>query len=293
MRIVILFALILILGSTPSARGQAFENHWHDGKAELDGYRLVVSRYGEERAGTAVMIFVTEPFRESTRVKADHPDQRPEDVFDVIKLNLVRDFQTGIYDYNTMVSVFSRTDDFSAVKTSFTSAEWCGHVYEEQIYRPGKVDGTLFSYFEGESGSYTLPYPEGGVMEDNLFIWLRGLKGDVVAPGRTRTVPFLPGTFADRLAHQKPAWTEAEISRRPRNETVLVPAGEFSTRVVDIQVKDGKHGTFYLENAYPHRIVKWELAPDVRGELTGTLRVPYWTLHDNGGESYLKDLGLK
>src|SRR6185295_3327862 len=42
--------------------GAAFESHWQDGKAELDGYRYTVTRYGHARAGTAVMVYVTEPF---------------------------------------------------------------------------------------------------------------------------------------------------------------------------------------------------------------------------------------
>jgi len=286
-----LFALLLISAARPAA-AQTFDEFWHDGKAELDGYKLTVSRYGQDRTGTAVMVFVTEPFRESTRVKADHPDEHPEDVVDVIKLNLVRDFQTGIYDYNTMVSVFSRTRDFAPLKVSFSSQEWCGNVYEEMIFRDDKVDGTLFSYFEGETGTFSLPVPKGGMTEDNLYIWLRGLQGDVLGPGVTRKVPFLPGAFHARLAHEAPVWTEAVITRRPRNESVTVPGGQFSARVVDIKISPSRQGTFWIENDYPHRILKWTLDPDVNGELTGTVRVPYWTLHNNGEESYLRELGL-
>jgi 4-aminobutyrate aminotransferase-like enzyme len=49
--------------------GAVFESHWQDGKAELDGYRYTVTRYGHARAGTAVMVYVTEPFSEAKRVK--------------------------------------------------------------------------------------------------------------------------------------------------------------------------------------------------------------------------------
>ena len=41
----------------PGGRGEDinFSRHWHDGKAELDGYQLTVSRYGQERPGTCVI----------------------------------------------------------------------------------------------------------------------------------------------------------------------------------------------------------------------------------------------
>ena len=69
------------------------------------------------------MIFVTEPFSDSKRVKVDDPRRDPPDTFEVLKLNLVRDFQTGIYDYNTMTSVIVRSDDFEPVKVTFSSDE--------------------------------------------------------------------------------------------------------------------------------------------------------------------------
>src|SRR5688500_12843808 len=74
---------------TPNPFGNEFWQHWGDGKAELAAYELIMPRYGELRSGTAVTIFVTEPFSDSLRVKADpgrHPDS---DVFQVMKLNLV------------------------------------------------------------------------------------------------------------------------------------------------------------------------------------------------------------
>ena len=269
-----------------------FDRYWHDGKAELDGYRLVVSRYGEDRAGTAVMVFVTEPFSESKRVKVDDVKAHPADTFDALKLNLVRDFQTGIYDYNTMVSVFVRSKTLEPVKVSFSSAEWCGHVYAELIFGSTEIRGSYASYFENESGPIRLKHAKGGVTEDELFIALRGLRGDFLAPGAARTVPYLPGSFYSRLAHQGFAWTQATITRMKEAQTVTVPAGTFSTMLYDVRIGDGRTGGFWIEEAYPHRIVKWSLPPDVSGELTGSKRLEYWKLHGEGDEKYLKDLGL-
>jgi hypothetical protein len=286
---VFLAAVLLLAASAVSA--QDFSAHWHDGKAELDGYRLTVSRYGQDRAGHAVMIFVTEPFSESKRVKVNDHTKNPEDTFDALKLNLVRDFQTGIYDYNTMVSVFSRSSNFDPVKITFTSAEWCGQVYSELLFDPTEVRSSFYSYFEDESARRVLPRPEGGVCEDNLFILLRGLRGDYLDPGASKTVDYLPGVFYSRLTHKKLNWTKATISRRPESERVTVPAGQFETMVYEVST-GGRLGVFYIEGAYPHRIVRWELGPDVKGELTGSQRLEYWGLNREGDESYLDDLGL-
>ena len=54
------------------------------------------------------MIYVTEPFSRSRHVKLDDASKDPADVLDVLKLNLERHFQTGIYDYRTMVSLFMK-----------------------------------------------------------------------------------------------------------------------------------------------------------------------------------------
>jgi hypothetical protein len=295
--LVVLVTAAGVAGEDWSVAGTAaaqddFGAHWHDGKAELDGYRLTVSRYGEERAGTCVMIYVTEPFSESMRVKVEDPNVDPGDTFEVLKLNLIRDFQTGIYDYNTMVSVFSRTTDFSPAKISFTSAEWCGHVFENLLFYPDSVTGYCHSYFEDESGPVQLEHPPGGIAEDNLFILLRGLKGDFLGAGGERKVRLLPSVYTGRLTHVPPQWVDAVIAREATTQTIQVPAGEFDVMVYTVAIDGGRKGTYYVEKAYPHRIVRWEMLPDIRAELTGSKRLVYWELTGNGGEKHLRSLGL-
>lgn len=271
--------LLLIAPLAVFAADPDFDSYWHDGKAELDGYRMTISRYGQPRHAQGVAIYVTEPFSESKRVKVDDPSTNPSDAVDVLKLNLVRDFQTGIYDYNTMVSVFLRASDWSPVKISFSSAEWCGHVFEELLFQPGKITGFYNSYFEGETRTRDLNYPTDGITEESLWIRLRGLRGEFLKAGEKKSVPFLPSAYFSRLAHQPLAWTMAEISR--------------TGSVYTVKIADGRTGRFTVDDAYPHRILRWEMLPDISAELTGTLRVPYWKLHNNGDERYLRDLGLK
>jgi hypothetical protein len=287
-----LAAMALALAPGPAAAEKDFGSWWYDGKAELNGYNLEVLRYGEARTGHSVMIYVTEPFSESRRVKVNDHTRNPDDTFGVLKLNLVRDFQTGIYDYNTMVSTFVRDSSFEPVKVSFTSAEWCGHVYEELVFDEDRIHGNYFSYFEDESGLVDIGYPRGGVTEDNLFILLRGLREDYLQPGESTTVDYLPGLFYSRLAHQEMEWTKARIERSGDTETISVAAGEFETIVYKVDIGGDRDGTFYIESAYPHRIVRWSLLPDIKGELAGSARLAYWGLNAEGQESYLEEIGL-
>lgn len=290
-----------------------FESHWQDGRAELAGYRWHVVRYGERRAGRCAMITVTEPFSASKHVKMDHPERNPTDTFEALKLNLARTFQTGIYDYHTMVSLFVRSRDFSTVKVAFTSAEWCGQVYEEALFGPPGVSGVVHSYFEGESRAYRLPAKPRGIAEDDLFLLLRGLRGDYLPPGRTRSVHLVTSPFVSRLTHRPASWTIADIARARELQGVTVPAGAFRAIHYTVRVGDGRTGRFWIEAAYPHRVLKWSwtAAPRGRGragggrpavtgggdgldegELIRSTRLPYWRLNGPGGERYLSEMGL-
>jgi hypothetical protein len=290
-------ALALCGAGPPRPSGDPpFGSYWHDGKAEIDGYRYTLTRYGQPRRGQCVAVYVTEPFSRSKNVKVDDPARNPADTFDVLKLNLVRDFQTGIYDYNTMTSLFVRSADFDPVKVSFTSTEWCGNVYEELRVKPGLVSQRLSSYFEDESGVRTERRPKDGILEEELFVRLRGLGGEYLAPGARRTVPFLPGAFRRRLTHSPLRWEAATIERVAEPRVISVPAGRFRAMVYSVAIANGPRGLFYVESAYPHRIVRWEWSPAAdsndSGELSGSERLQYWKLHNVGDERYLRQLGL-
>lgn len=130
-----------------------FGNYWYQGLAELSSYELNQSRYGENREGRAVMVFVTEDFSKSKHIKLDRPQINPNDKVSVLKLNFMRNFQTGIYPYSIMASSFmavSNSPAGVAEKSSTSVQEWCGHVFD-QIYKDGrKYKRELSSYFESE-----------------------------------------------------------------------------------------------------------------------------------------------
>jgi hypothetical protein len=284
--------------SAGAAPSDDFWRLWSDGKAELDGYALTQPRYGQLRDGTVVLIFVTEDFSDSLRVKADPGKHPAADTYPVMKVNVVRDFQTGIYDYDTMTSTFLRTEPASApwrlAKSSFSSQEWCGHVYMQWLPRDGRLQGVAHSYFDGEADSTpSLPLPEDGVLEDALPILVRGLRGAWLAPGAERTVPFLPSQLRTRLLHRAPAWGEATIRRAAALSLAQTALGALRATTYTVAERDGDTLTFTVEDATPHRLLAWTSTSGESARILGSARLAYWQLNRNGGEAALKQLGLK
>ena len=287
--------LLLFLSLAAPSSAQDFWQHWGDGKAELNGYTLKQPRYGALREGKAVLVFVTEDFSDALRVKADPGRHPAADVYPVLKLNAVRDFQTGIYDYNVMTSAFLRVaPGWPVAKVSFSSQEWCGHVWHQITPRNGRLQGLFHSYFDGEAdGTDDLPFPKDGVLEDALPILFRRWNGAYLKAGEARTVPFLPSLLWVRLNHRPLAWTTANVARAASPRAVTMPAGRFEVDVYSVEIADGRKLGFEIETAPPYRLVR-QTGPD--GEelsLRGSTRLPYWQLNAPGGEKHLKELGLR
>lgn len=125
-----------------------FKAYWFANEAEITSYTLEQGRYGEIREGSAVLVFVTEPFLKEEQVKADQssPTNIP-----VLKLNATKNFHTGIYPYSIMQSVFyPLANNQHALKISCSVQEWCGHVYT-QLNNRSEFEVVSHSYFEGEA----------------------------------------------------------------------------------------------------------------------------------------------
>ena len=289
-----LFACMGAAAPPPQAAvDDAFWQHWGDGQAELSAYRLTQPRYGVERSGTAVFVFVTEEFTSQQRVKSDggHDDE-----FGVLKLNDMRDFQTGVYDYHTMTSAFLPVDGSLPVglptKVSLSVQEWCGHVYEQILVDEGGMRRVSHSYFDGEADrAGELPRREG-VFADALPMVVRGLPVPLVEPGQSKTLPLFPRLMDGRFAHVDSAWTEATIRRQTATHTRSVPAGDFEVVDVVVAVEGGRTTTWHVESAAPHRIIAWESDDGESAVLLGTMRSPYWQLNGPEGERLLPQLGL-
>jgi len=210
-------ALLMVLAAAaPPAAPPDFWTHWGDGRAELCGYRLTQPRYGALRTGVAVLVFVTEDFSDTLRVKADPGKHPPKDVYPVMKLNAIRRFQTGIYDYHVMTSVFARpVPGWPLAKVSFSSQEWCGHVYQQLLWRDGRIESERHSYFDGEADAReVIDWKSDGVLEDALPITLRDWGFSSSLRGSTSmAVPFLRSLLRARLEHRRLEWGRATLTR--------------------------------------------------------------------------------
>jgi hypothetical protein len=279
--------------------GDAFWKFWGDGRAELAGYDLVFRRYGELRKGVAVTIFVTETFSNSLRVKSDPGKHPKSDEFPVLKLNLVEDFSTGIYDYNLMTSAFVALTPVngrpagSLTKVSFSSQEWCGNVYAHLLFDAAQARLTSHSYFDGEADqSRTMPVPTNALSGDALLLWARGLAAPWLAPGERRTVAFLRSLETARLEHRPVEMLRATLSRAAAPSRASVPAGTFDIELRHVEIEGGAAWTIAVEAAEPHRIIEWEASEGQKASLLGSDRLAYWKLNAPGGESALAKLGL-
>lgn len=286
-------------GQSPAFDG-AFWSVWGDGQAELAGYELTFPRYGQPRQGVAVTIFVSEPFSNALRVKSDPGRHGAEDEFPVMKLNLIQDFPTGIYDYNEMTSSFVALEPVngrpagSLTKVSFSSQEWCGHLWHQLLFDPSAIRSTLHSYFDGEADqTQTLGYPAEALPADALHHWARGMAYPVLRAGESRQVALLPSLQSSRHSHQSLAWTTARISRAAARERITVPAGEFETERLDVESAEGTIRSFYVETAAPRRIIRWQSSTGEQASLLSSRRLKYWQRNASGLEKELESLGLR
>lgn len=265
---------------------EAFWKIWGDGQAEVASYDLTFPRYSAARDGLAITVFVTETFSWQARVKADPGKHPPADQFSVMKLNLVEDFQTGIYDYNEQTSSFLALTSAGGqapgylTKVSFSSQEWCGHSWAQWLTKPGGLAYSGHSYFDGEADrSMGLPYPPGGIAEEQLFFWARGMAEPMLGTGQSVEVPFLPSLQHQRHAHQSAMWTTARLSRAANTFTA--------------EVRGGPRIEILVEPQEPRRILRWESSTGEKAQLVKSERLQYWKLNGPDGEAELSRLGLR
>lgn len=270
---------------------------WGDGQAEISSYRLTIPRYGEPRPGIALTIFVTEPFLEKLRVKAD--SGAAADAFPVLKLNLIKDFQTGIYDYNEMTSSFvglkpsGKRPAGALTKASFSSQEWCGHVYHQLLFGPERIAETLHSYFEGEADNEReLVMPADGVSADQLPLWARGMAAPAIQPGQQLEVAYLPSLEFSRHAHKPLRWGRARLLRELEPEKIVVPAGRFDAEVFRVEEIDGFRTTYWVQAEQPRLLLKWESSSGEEAEMVKSARLKYWELNGPDGVRAMRDIGL-
>ena len=291
-----IFAAAVFGAGLAGAQTPDFYQHWGDGRAEISSYRITQPRYGEPREGYGVLIFVTEEINRKTFIKVESPTPKKERVY-VLKLNNVLKFTTGIYDYSVMTSVFSAVEGlklpepFELCKITLSSQEWCGHVFDRVEARGEKLKGHLDSYFESEGWHpYELEKPERFESEDHLLIRIRELKGAVMDNGEEMEIELLPSLWSFRLAHRPHALVKAKL-RKGTVEKVEV-SGKSHEAVRWKWGWDGFEKTVWVEQAYPHRILRWEDSTGGSGELMMTVREPYWQMKGSADDQMRQKLGI-
>lgn len=171
-------------------------DYWYQGKAELSRYELKQNRYDALHPGEAVTIFVTEDFLTDKQVKNDQ--YTSQNSTPILKLNMVKRFTTGLYDYSMMTSVFTPTKLKKipqTLKVSFSSQDWCGHAYMQLNYGDGAYKSTLHSYFEGEADKVTdFDY---ALLEDEIMSRIR-MNPEMLPLGKMQ---LLPSAATLRLLH--------------------------------------------------------------------------------------------
>jgi len=275
--------LILLLTLTADGMEEAFRTYWYDQGAELTRYHLLQSRYGEQREGHAVLIFVTEPLSLTKQVKSDDPEAG--DAVPGLKLNHTRQFLTGIYPYHCLTTVLqpiAEVDHPHALKVTTSVQEWCGHVFEQLNHRDDGWRYRLFSYFEQE-GDQDRQLPEVW-LEDELWTRLR-LDPSSLPDGE---ISLVPGAMARRFAHQRATPRQATVGIEASDE-----AGMSILRVEYAEIERELAITFQRD--FPHAIEGWhERRGDAVTTASRTDRIfgRYWRWNGTEHRGQRRELGL-
>lgn len=261
-----------------------FKSYWYSGKAELNSYELKQSRYGDIREGEVVLVFVTEPFSLSKQVKLDTPNDAGNDNVSVMKLNQLRKFTTGIYDYSIMSSTFTPIDLKNhphTLKLTTSIQEWCGHTFTQLNLQENNYQFKQFSYFEADGD--TEDNITAALLEDELMTRIRINKG-LLPLG---VIDLIFSTTYSRFANKKMIATKAEISKT-ESDTLIHYNIEYLNYERKISID--------VEKKFPHKILSWtEDTGDgliTEARLKKSINEPYWKQKKLTDETKRKELQL-
>ncbi len=224
---------------------QAFEAYWSKGEAELTSYVLEQSRYGEIHPGSAMLIFATEDFSRSRQVRIERPGGPAGDSTRVLKVHLVKSFNTGIYPYSLMTSAFTPLDGSGTLKVTASVQEWNGQVFSQLNRREQGLEIEVRSYFQFEGDhKATLADLE---LEDDLFARIRLNPASL----NTGVIEILPSLAYLRLAHRPLKAYAAEAK--------LVPAGADGIAAYEVTYPElDRRLAIRYRAAFPFEIEGWE-----------------------------------
>lgn len=274
-------AIALLASPLHSATSDPVRDFWFNG-AEISRYKLDQSRYGHQHPGHAEFIFVTEPFLTQQQIKNETGSQPSTDV---LKLNALRTFNTGIYSYRTMTSTFRPIDQANfphALKTTTSVQDWCGQSFQQINRRGSGWRVELRSYFEQEGDrDYKL---DESWLEDELWLLVR-LDPDKLPTG---SIQVIPGAVTTRFDHHpiQPYEASGKLEQDSRQTTYSLhyPKLRKSLKII-------------FDSKFPHIIRAWEeTSPQGTTKAVLTHRImnsEYWSENNPGDRELRKQLGLE
>ncbi len=269
-----------------------FHSYWYNHGAEITRFELEQSRYGEIHPGHAILIFVTEPFLPDKHVKSDYEESRKKSI-PVLKLNLIKRFNTGIYDYSMMKSVFtpipSEERQFNKTfKVSTTRQDWCGHVYLQYNLEDDHYKVKQYSYFEKE-GDKTVTIPSVH-LEDEIWTRIR-IAPETLPLGEIKMVP---GSFFTtlRMIDIGKEKAVAELTNTQEGD-----GGDISQYTVTYPSLERTLSIRFNKN-FPYDILSWsETYPSGLGEdaivLTTKAKRTHSAMTDYWNKNSVKNLDLR
>lgn len=267
-----MLSLCLLYSLSSNAQlSQEFKQHWFDGYAEINSYALIQSRYGEQRNGSAVLIYVTEDFLADEQVKAN---QKSSTTIPVLKSNRTKNFRTGIYPYSIMSSSFSSLrKGHPLIKSAASIQEWCGQSYLQLNTKEDKMALISHSYFEGEADQeVSLP---NTISEDELWNRVR-FSPENLPTGEFDLLPSLEGI---RLNH---------ISAK-----IVTAKGELEEGKYTLTIAAHKRKLIlYFSSEFPYTIEGWEEHYTSKGNAYSSIakrihteRRQYWRENNKASEN--------
>jgi hypothetical protein len=244
------------------------------------------ARYDDVHPGEAVLIFVTEPFLPKQQVKQDEGVNK--NTLNVLKMNRIDRFSTGVYDYSMFTSVFTPLSGYNLhypLKITFSAQDWCGQLFT-QLNNSNGFEYKQFSYFQQEGDTaIQMAYH---LSEDNIFNVAR-IDDTKLPEGEFSIYP--SQSFA-RTAHI-PFQSYKAIGDLKQEDSVLIY--NYSIPLLKRNV------SIYLDRLQQNRIVKWtEAYPTLFDKkirtstyvLKAKESLPYWSLNKTKDAVYRDSLNV-
>ncbi len=273
--------------------GKGLDKYWYQGKAELNRYVLEQNRYRDIHPGEAVLIFVTEDFRSDIQVKSE--GAKPEKGVSTLKLNFLRRFPTGLYDYSIMTSVFTPVggEEGRTMKVTMSSQDWCGQSFMQLNLSQNSYRVQLRSYFESE-GDANMDVP-AVLLEDELFNRIR------ISPEQLPIGAFemLPSLSIARLMHieSEPIQVNAEAMTYSGKDFEGENLNMYRVNMPSIQ----RELSIVFEANAPHKIIGWtdqypsafdKKPRTTKATLVSSELSPYWSKNSLDDLPLRKEIGF-